>query len=74
MDVFITWSGEKSRVAAAALRDWLPNVIQTVRPWMSQADIDAGARWNHAVSDQLSRTKFGILCLTRANQGAPWIV
>src|SRR5688500_17660344 len=74
MDVFITWSGDTSRVAASALRDWLPNVIQTIRPWMSQADINAGARWSHVVSGQLSQTRVGILCLTKSNQTAPWIM
>ncbi|HEU4562487.1 MAG TPA: toll/interleukin-1 receptor domain-containing protein [Longimicrobium sp.] len=74
MKVFLSWSGERSRVIAEALRKWLPDVIQNIEPWMSAADIDAGARWNRHIEDELKTTQVGILCLTRDNQKAPWIL
>jgi len=74
MKVLISWSGEKSKAVASALRDWIPNVIQVIEPWMSDSDIDAGKRWNHEVADALATTKFGIICLTKSNLTAPWIL
>jgi hypothetical protein len=72
--VFLSWSGEQSRAAALALRKWLPDVIQGVKPWMSESDIEAGARWGRQVEEKLSFSRFGIICLTSSNQTAPWIM
>ena len=74
MKLFISWSGEKSQIVANALRQWIPDVIQIVEPWMSAKDIDAGARWNREIQDRLSETKFGIICLTKNNIESPWIL
>src|SRR5262249_29809193 len=57
-----------------ALRNWIPDIIQAVEPWMSAVDIDAGSRWNREMNAQLEETKFGIICLTKGNQTAPWIL
>ena len=64
MKVFISWSGPRSRHLAEALRNWLPKVIQSLEPWMSDADISAGARWLSEVSTVLGDAKVGILCVT----------
>lgn len=74
MKVFLSWSGEPSRRLAEALRDWLPAVLQAVEPWMSSEDIDKGARWSAQVAGELEQAKVGILCLTRDNLGAPWVL
>jgi hypothetical protein len=74
MKVFISWSGEKSNLVATALRRWIPDVIQKVDPWMSNSDIHAGARWSRVVDDNLSNTQFGIICLTKTNHNAPWLL
>jgi hypothetical protein len=75
MTVFISWSGKNSvsHKVASALRDWLPNVIQTVQPWLSNADIDAGAQWANEMFQAIKDTKVGIICVTRNNQSEPWI-
>lgn len=74
MNIFISWSGERSKVVAQALRGWIPDVIQAARPWVSGVDIRAGMRWSREVDQQLRDTQFGILCLTKENQAAPWLV
>jgi hypothetical protein len=63
MKVFISWSGAKSRVLANTLREWLPNVIQFVDPWMSAEDIDKGIRWSSDVATQLEQARIGLICL-----------
>ena len=73
MKVFLSWSGRSSLLVAQALRDWLPNVIQTVEPWLSSDDITRGDRWHSVISDALKAADVGIICLTRENQGAKWL-
>ena len=74
MKVFISWSGERSQNIANALREWLPNVIQAIQPWMSISDIDKGARWSSDIASKLEESVIGIICLTPENLKAPWIL
>jgi hypothetical protein len=74
MDVFISWSGERSKFVAQCLHTWLKQVIQMVRPWMSSENILAGARWNAEIAAHLSKTRFGVICVTAENLFAPWLV
>jgi len=53
--IFISWSGSLSRRVAEILRDWLPNVLQAVEPYVSSEDIDKGARWSVDISNELVR-------------------
>lgn len=73
MNVFVSWSGTKSREVAVALREWLPGVINSVEPFVSSKDIDSGTRWQMEVAAQLEATAYGIVCVTRENQEAPWL-
>jgi hypothetical protein len=74
MKVFISWSGERSRVIAETLRTWLPDVINFLDPWISSRDIDKGARWGADLVQQLAESHIGIICLTPENLNAPWIL
>lgn len=73
MDVFISWSGDFSRQVAVALKDWLPTVLQRVKPWVSDKDIHSGARWQAEVVARLDKCSFGILIVTSDNQQSPWL-
>ncbi|MCA1603967.1 MAG: toll/interleukin-1 receptor domain-containing protein [Acidobacteria bacterium] len=72
MKVFLSWSGERSRLVATALHEWLPQVINAVEPFLS-TNIDAGARWQSDVAAELESTDFGIVCVTADNQGTAWL-
>jgi hypothetical protein len=74
MRVFISWSGTQSRLLAEILRGWMPNVIQAVRPYFTPDDVEKGARWASEVSRELEKSAVGIVCLTRDNLEAPWIM
>jgi len=76
MEIFISWSGDRSKVIAEALNGWIPKVIQRLAQhvWMSASDIDPGQRWNREVAEKLAGSTFGILCLTEENLNAPWIL
>lgn len=74
MHIFLSWSGERSGRVAEALRQWIPKVVQVVRPWTSSASIDPGSRWSVEVGQALSDMHFGVLCLTPENLPAPWIL
>jgi hypothetical protein len=73
MKVFISWSGEKSHQVATALHDWLPYIIQTLKPFVSSEDILKGGRWGDVLAKELEGTQFGIICLTPSNIKAPWL-
>ena len=74
MKVFISWSGKTSGELAKILRDWLPSVIQAVKPYYSPDDITKGTRGNTINAKELEEAGVGLLCLTRENLEAPWIM
>lgn len=73
MKVFLSWSGTTSHSLAIILRDWLPDVIQCLTPWVSSEDIDKGTRWATDIASELDASSYGIICLTEENVNAPWI-
>src|ERR1700678_4311615 len=73
MDVFISWSGTQSKKVAEALHHYLPLMINAIQPWLSSADIEAGARWATDIAGKLQQSKVGIICLTPSNLESIWI-
>src|SRR6185437_15204816 len=74
MDVFISWSGNRSKSLAEALRKWLKEVINAVDPWLSVADIEKGARWRDCVASRLKTSDMGIICVTPGNLKSEWLL
>ncbi|MBT2196650.1 TIR domain-containing protein [Bacillus thuringiensis] len=73
MKVFLSWSGDESRQLAAIFKEWLPNVLQYVDPYMSAQDISMGERWGNSIADNLEDSVFGLIFVTPSNIKAPWI-
>ena len=69
-----SWSGTQSKALAQTVRHWLPMALHYVEPWMSERDIEAGERWADAVAGELEASSFGIICVTRQNLVAPWLL
>jgi len=71
--VFISWSGQRSCDVASALGEWLPQVINAVDPFVSARNLPAGSRWAIEIGQRLENASFGIVCVTKENQSAPWL-
>ncbi|EGQ5293756.1 toll-Interleukin receptor [Enterobacter cloacae] len=74
MKVFISWSGQRSKVVAEIFSDWLKCVIQASQPWISTRDIDRGAIWFSEINDKLKDVSVGVVFLTQENKNKPWIL
>lgn len=74
MNVFISWSGERSKMVAQLLKDWLKCVLQATEPWLSGDNIERGAMWFPNIAESLGKCNIGIICLTKENRSAPWIL
>lgn len=73
MKVFLSWSGSESKQLATIFKEWLPNVLQYVDPYMSAQDIAMGERWGNSIADNLEESVFGLIFVTPSNIKAPWI-
>jgi hypothetical protein len=73
MEIFIAWNGEASKKLAEVLYNWLPDVIQTVSPFMSSESIRSGQRWFEEIGARLEKTDFAILCTTPTNLKSTWM-
>jgi TIR domain len=73
MKVFISWSGDLSNRVATVLKNWIPNVLDSVELFVSSEDIESGSRWSEEIAHQLSFCDYGILCITKDNTREPWI-
>ena len=74
MKVFISWSGDTSKKVAQAIREWLPTILQTVKPYFTPSDIEKGARWSSDIASELDDSKAGIFCVTKDNLNSPWLM
>lgn len=74
LKVFLSFSGERSKTVAGWLKEWLPGVIQSVEPFLSEVDIDAGEVWISRLDRTLGEHDYGILCVTPENVANPWLL
>lgn len=74
MKIFLSWSGERGKVVAQALREWLPLVLHYAQPWFSDRDVEAGERWAIEIGRELEGSQFGVVVLTPESLGAGWVL
>ncbi len=74
MKVFISWSGETSRRVGEAFRNWLPMLLQSVKPYYTPSDIEKGTRWSSDIAGELDASMAGIFCVTRDNLFSQWLM
>lgn len=72
MKVFLSWSGERSRMIAEAFKDWLPLMLQALEPWIS-TDIEKGGVWDKNIQEALNNSRVCIICLTKENLNSVYI-
>lgn len=73
MDIFVSWAGSDSHQVALVLRQWLPEVLPFVRPWVSSEDIRKGTRWSDELWGRLRDTSYSIVCVTPEAVRSPWV-
>jgi hypothetical protein len=56
MKLFVSWSQDISRQIAQDFREWLPLLIQTIEPFMSEEDTDKGAHWSFTIRRELEQS------------------
>ncbi len=72
MRVFISWSGPLGKGIAGAFNEWLPHVLQAVKPYFSQ-DMPKGKHWAFQLADVLRDCRVGIIVVTPDSLCSPWI-
>jgi hypothetical protein len=74
MKVFLSWSGNRSKSIAEVLRNWLPSVLQAVKPYFSPDDVSKGSRWASEIAKELESSRIALLFITPENPEAAWLV
>jgi TIR domain len=74
MTIFISWSGSESRNIAIALKAALETMFHGCQAWVSSEDIHKGSEWFTEVIRALDDARFAIVCVTRQNLSAPWLM
>lgn len=73
LKIFISWSGDLAKSIALVWHDLLLEMFDRTTPWVSDLDIEAGARPLDDIKRELDGTSFGIIVVTPENQNAPWL-
>src|SRR5664279_3610045 len=74
MRIFASWSGDRSKRAALALKSLLQDLFEDgVKVFVSD-HIGPGEVWAQRIGTELEQSEFGILCLSHDNYQAPWLL
>ncbi|MDH3423698.1 MAG: TIR domain-containing protein, partial [Gemmatimonadota bacterium] len=70
-DIFICWSGDRSKAIAKAFSEKLGEA--TGAETFYSPEIEPGRLWFPQVREKLAAARAGILCITMENVGSPWL-
>lgn len=73
MNIFLSWSGERSLLVAKAFKEWLPVLFDGLDIYLSSS-MNKGVPWLAVLDENLKKANFAILCVTRENRAAPWLM
>ena len=74
MNIFVSWSGEKSKRVAIALKELIQQIDKRNTPWFSDRDMLAGGQWRNELMYRLRDSHFGILCITQTALQSSWLL
>jgi hypothetical protein len=74
MKIFISWSGQLSKELGEIFYNWIPGVLQFVKPYFTPDDVEKGTRWSSEIASELQESQVGIIILTRENLLSTWIM
>jgi hypothetical protein len=72
--VFVSWSGDRSRLIAEAVASWITAVLPDGPEPFISTRLVKGIRWSEEIGKKLSIADFGIVCLTPENLVSPWLL
>ncbi len=49
MNIFISWSGEESKQIANLLKNWIPTILQSAKPYFTPSDIEKEPKWESEI-------------------------
>jgi hypothetical protein len=74
MKLFISQSKPRSLALAQTYKSFIRKVIPGIDPWVSDPDIEKGARFMTAIKENLDTAVGGMVCLTSENLSERWIL
>jgi hypothetical protein len=74
MQIFTSWSGERSKTAALGLRSLLQDLFEDAVDVFISEHINPGEAWAVRLGRELEESEFGIICITQENAHAPWLL
>lgn len=73
MNIFLSWSGERSKKISKLLFDYFSQNLQKTKPWLS-SHIEKGKKWSSEITSELGKSNFGLIILTPENLDSHWIL
>ena len=73
MNIFLSWSGKRSLLVAQAFEEYLNMLFNGAHIYLSSS-MNKGVPWLAVLDENLKKADFAILCVTRENRAAPWLM